>query len=287
MAAQASLTVGRLVLAPSLFSSGELTVAGVSTFHGTGANENRIGSFGSSLFTVEQSSSATFDGDLTVGGIVGDPVVNVITNDQLFTKSLYIGGSSSTTDIAVNISGLGSRIVQSVGETLTVGGPDGSAILRISNEAHMRTGGGQITVNETGWIAMFGIGNTGGGKFIAFGDVLVDGGRISGSGGSTFQLGFMSDMTVQNGGRVELDNHIELPEGSVLAVNDSIFRIDPNSGIAALSVGDGVTSSASASGAQSDFHIDGAVTIGSSGGVGDITLSNGAIGFFRFLDMGF
>ncbi len=285
-AAGATVTVDRLLMAPSLFSSGELTLFGITTFNSIGAAGNSIGSSGSSVFNVTGSSSAEFAGALTIGGLVGDPVVNVNTNGRLYTRDLTIRGSGSAADVSVNVNGAGSRIEQRDGGSLTVGGSTGSAILRVSGNGYVNSSTGPITIGDTGWIALFNLGGSAG-TFRAFGDVLVDGGRLSGSGGSFFWLAQGRDMTVQNGGRVELDNYINLGTLSELVVDDSTFSIDPDSGSKALSVGnefDDVT--VTVRGPTTTFDLDGVVEIGERSGSGEVTISNGADAYFRFLDMG-
>lgn len=291
-AAGATVTVSRLLMAPTLFSSGELDLFGATTFHSTGAAQNTIGGLGSSTFNITGSSTATFDGRLQIGGIAGDPIVNINTFGRLFTRSLGIGGSSASTDTLVLISDPGSAIEQRDGATLTIGGDadDGSAIVRIFDSGRLQTSTGGVTINETGWVHMFSTGDNGG-RFVSFSDMLIDGGRLSGSGDSTFTLAPGRDLRVQRGGRFSIDNYLNLGPGGEIDISDSEFAIDPFTGSDALGVGVGGgigvgDAVVSAGGVATNFDINGRLSIGENGGSGTVRILNGAQSFVRFLFMG-
>ncbi len=291
-AAGATLTVGRLLMAPTLFSSGELDLFGATTFHSTGVAQNTIGGLGSSTFNITGSSTATFDGTLQIGGIAGDPTVNINSFGRLYTRSLGIGGSSASTDTLVHISDPGSAIEQRDGGTLTIGGDanDGSAIVRIFDNGRLQTSTGGVSINETGWVHMFTTGDSGG-RFISFSDMLIDGGRLSGAGDSTFTLAPGRDLRVQRGGRFSIDNYLNLGPGNEIDISDSEFAIDPITGSDALGVGVGGgigvgDAVVSAGGVATNFDINGRLSIGENGGSGRVRILNGAQSFVRFLFMG-
>ncbi len=288
-AAGARLTVNRLLMAPGLFSSGELDLDGVTTFHSVGSAQNTIGALGSSVFNVTGGSTATFDGALQIGGIAGDPVVNINSNGRLYTSALSIGGSGSSTDTLVHISDPGSVIAQLGGGALLIGGDAGagSAVVRIFDNGRMQTSRDGVTIKETGWVHLFSTGASGG-RFESFSDVLIDGGRLSGSGDSHFALALGRDLRVQRGGRFSIDNYLELGPGGNIDISDSVFAIDPFSGTEALGVGIGVAgATVTAGGVTTNFDINGRLDIGENGGSGTVRILHGAQGFLRFLFMGF
>ena len=221
-----SLTVGQLTMAATTFSDNIFRVAGpAAAFHSTGANDNTIGTRGNVLFTADTGAQVQFDGDLAIGFTTGDTQFRLFSGAKVFTQSIFLAGQASSVDVRIDVDGSNSNIIQQGASTLTIGSTTGTAVVKLTNRGVFTPGTGQTTINKTGVLELATSGS-GGGTFVATGDVVVDGGMLTESAMSNFGLVLGGDLTVQNGGTVILNNHLELFDQSNLMVTNIHFAVN-------------------------------------------------------------
>ena len=238
-----------------------------------------IGTWGSSVLDVLGTSIASF-GDLNVGGVAGDPTINVESGSALLYRNLQLGGSSNSTDATLNVSGTNSLASHSQAGAVDVGGAagQGSGTINLTDGGRLSVSPFGMNVHETGTVNLTDTAGIGG-VLQVFGNILIDGGQLESSTNSMITLGGGADITINNHGVMKLSHAFELGDGSDLSVNDGTFQVFGNS--TDFVAGDGGTSVITVQGPDARFEIGGFAEIAKNQGNASLTLSDGA-----FADVG-
>ena len=190
-------------------SGSQLNVSGTTT-QSLGLNGNR------GVLTFQNASSGSFSGQLDVGvsstaGTLG--FLNVFSGAQLNIANLAVGSGTAGSG-TVNVGGAGSTLVQAGDATLTVGAASGTTgALNIGTGvtgATLTTGTGLFIINSTGTVNI-GSAITAG-TLNANGNVLVDGGSITRTGGA-INLAAGRTLTAQNNAQINLGSSTAVLSG--------------------------------------------------------------------------
>lgn len=275
----AFVTADSVALGSQLFSSGRIRLLGGSRLVTSGPGADSIGTWGSSVLDVLATSVASF-GDLNVGGVAGDPTINVQSGGALLYNNLQLGGSSSSTDATLNVSGTNSLASHSQAGAVDVGGTagQGTGTINLTDGGRLSVSQFGMNVHATGTVKLTDTAGVGG-TLGTFGNILIDGGHFESSTNSTFTVASGADITINNQGVMKLSHEFELGDGSNLSVNNGTFQLFGNS--TDFVAGDGGTSIITVQGPDARFEIGGFAEIAKNQGNASLTLSDGA-----FADVG-
>ena len=225
--------------------------------------------FASSLNPTYMVGSAGISSQLTLNGVNllakgslavdGDGSLTVDAGTQLSSGDLSIGASRSplsSQSSTFTVSGAGARVSQLGAAGLTIGTSNplpSAGLLHVDNGGTFTTGSGAIEVSPFGTI------NLTGGTFTAQGNLTVDGGLLAADSASSFNLASGQTLTVQNGGRIDLNSSSDLLLRGATVVVD---------------------------GAASHFNTASNVYVGSDGQASTATWQNNAIGSLGGLVVG-
>ncbi len=271
------LTILDLGLASTGGGTVNVSVSG-SAFDVTGTGSQYIGTAGIGALTISQEATASFAGpiDLGVTGTVGGGTISVFSGAELTTASIGVGGGRGLTTGAINIDGSGSQIVQQGSARLTVGGTvgGGNGTVTVKNRGAFYTGTGQVAIGETGLIQLI-TSRLGGGVLVTGGNILVDGGGLYISQESTLAMPGGSKITAQNGGVVQFDDDYILDDSRSIELAGTAGLIVGGDLDIGSTTGGGVT----IDGSGTTISVGGPIRIGLFGGIGSLTIQNGASPF--------
>ncbi|RME38376.1 MAG: hypothetical protein D6788_07575 [Planctomycetota bacterium] len=211
--------------------------------------------------SVEGQASIRGDGTVMVLGL------SELTIGTLNLASLVGGGAG---DMVVDG---GSRL------TLSGSGPQqiglyGVGSLTVARGATFETGTGELHIGPLGTVSLETI-NGVGGTLTAGGDILVDGGTLSKSDESQFSMAGNTVLTVQNGGTVQLGGDYAIADGrSVHLSGGAAFDVTGE-----LDVGRGSGGALIIEDAGTSLSTGGPLYVGMFGGIGSLTVSQGATPF--------
>lgn len=206
-------------------------------------------------------------GDVTIigsGALLGPVNASLTVNaaTQLTSGSVFLGAGSSllrSTSGTLTVTGASALVTQLGSSNLTIGtaapilGSGSSGLLHVDSGGAFTTGNGSIQVNQLGTI------NLTGGTFNAQGNMTITGGVLESDAAGQFNLASGHTLTVQNGGRVDLNNSSGQQLGGVTVVVD---------------------------GSGSHFNTGSSLYVGSGGLTTNMTWQNGATGTLGGLVVG-
>jgi hypothetical protein len=229
---------------------------GTSGFGGTVNYTNDSTGTIAGLLHVGVSASASTSGN-----------VNVTSGADLDVAGLNIGTNVvSTSTGTVTVAGVGSTLDMTGASLLTIGSASANiGVLNVNSSGTFSTGTGNVTVNATGDI------NLSGGTLNLNGNTTINGGSLTQTASGTLNLAAGRTLTAQNNAQLSFENNLGISNLTNWTINSGADLIVSS----AIGIGVFDHDSLVVDGTGSSLQV-GAAFVGTSGGIGELIVRNGA-----------